>query len=108
MLKETSVLARKPSFTPFDPSLKLLTSDGQELQDPTLYQKLIVKLIYLTNTRPNISYDVQRLSQYVSYPLLPHYQEAMKVLRYLKLFSSKGILFSTNNTFKLYGCADLD
>lgn len=108
LLKETNFLASKPSSVPFDPNLKLSTAYGKELQYPTSYRKLIDKLIYLTNTRPDISYLMQHLSQYVSHPLLPHYQAATKVLIYLKLFPTKGILFSTSSTFKHYVFVDSD
>lgn len=108
LLEETGLLACKPSSVPFDPNLKLSNSTGQALQDPSSYRQLIGKLIYLTNTRPDISYVVQQLSQFVSHPLIPHYQAAIKILRYLKLFPAKGILFSSACELKLYGFADSD
>lgn len=108
LLEETGFLASKPSFVPFDPTLKFSITYGQELQDPSLYRKLIGKLIYLTNTRPDIPYVVQHLSQYVSHPLLPHYQASTKVLRYLKLCPAKGILFSSSSALNLYGFVDSD
>ncbi|XP_058762908.1 uncharacterized protein LOC131636299 [Vicia villosa] len=72
------------------------------------YRRLIGRLIYLTNSRPDISYAIQHLSQYVSNPLLPHYQAATHVLRYLKVVPAKGILFSASSSLKLFGFADSD
>jgi len=43
-----------------------LTIEGEQLENPTHYRKLISKLIYLTNTRPDITYAVNTLSQYIS------------------------------------------
>ena len=108
MLEDTGLLAAKPSSVPFDPNLKLSSTDGEPLADPTSYRRLIGRLIYLTNTRPDISFVVQHLSQYVSNPLAPHYQAATKVLRYLKSSPAKGILFSASSNLKLYVFADSD
>jgi hypothetical protein len=108
LLEDTGFLASKPASVPFDPTTKLSISDGQPLEDPSSYRRLIGRLIYLTNTRPDISFAVQHLSQFVSNPLLPHYQAATQVLRYLKCFPAQGILFSASSEFKLHGFADSD
>lgn len=71
-----------------------------------MYIRLIGRLIYLTNTRPDISFAVQHLSQYVSKPLVPHYQAATKILWFLKSSLAKGILFSASSPLKLYAFAD--
>lgn len=108
LLEDTDFLAAKPSPVPFDPNLKLSPTDGAPLADPTLYRRLIGRLIYLTNTRPDISFVVQHLSQYVSKPHDSHYQAATKVLKFLKSSSAKGILFSASSTLKLCAFADSD
>lgn len=54
LLEDTGFLDAKPSFVPFDPNIKLSTSDGQPLDDPSTYRRLIGRLIYLTNSRPDI------------------------------------------------------
>lgn len=84
LLEDTGFLGAKPSLIPYDPNLKLSPTDGTLLEDPTRYRRLIGRLIYLTNTRPDISFDVQHLSQFVSKPLVSHFQAATRVLWYLK------------------------
>ncbi|GJR58583.1 ribonuclease H-like domain-containing protein [Tanacetum coccineum] len=54
------------------------------LENVTDYQKLMGKLIYLTNIRPDISYVVHCLSQFMHSPLTSYLIIAFRILRYLK------------------------
>lgn len=108
LLEGSGFLASKPSTVPFDPNIKLSANDGQPLEDPTNYRWLIGRLIYLTNSRPDIAYVVQNSSQYVFNPLLPHYQAATQILRYLKVVPTKGLLFSASSNLKLSAFAGSD
>ena len=67
-----------------DQSLKLSSGVRDDVPNPSLYRRLIGKLLYLTLTRPDISYSVHKLSQFISAPKLPHLQAAYKILKYLK------------------------
>jgi hypothetical protein len=64
----------------------------------------------LTNTRPDISFSVQHLSQFVSKskPLVPHYTAATRILKYLKSAPAKGLFFPASSSLKLSGYADSD
>jgi hypothetical protein len=57
LLKEIK-LGAKPVATPIDSNCKLNLEEGEPLEDIGQYQRLAGKLIYLTVTRPNISYVV--------------------------------------------------
>lgn len=59
LLEDNGLLASKPSSVPFDPHIKLSVNDGQPLADPSCYMRLIGRLIYLTNSCPDIVYVVQ-------------------------------------------------
>lgn len=52
--------------TPMMKDNKLSNTNGTHLQDPSIYRRLIDKLIYLTNTRPNISFYVQQLNKHMN------------------------------------------
>ena len=108
LLEDSGLLASKSSSVPFDPTIKLSITEGQPLEDPSIYRRLIGRLIYLTNSRPDISYAVQHLSQYVSNPLMPHYQAAIRILRYLKSVPAKGLFYSASSALKISAFADSD
>ncbi|XP_050909926.1 uncharacterized mitochondrial protein AtMg00810-like [Lathyrus oleraceus] len=108
LLEDDGLLVAKPSAVPFNLTLKLSIDEGNVLEDPSLYRRLIGRLIYLTNSRPDIAFAVQHLSQHVSKPRAPHYQAAIQIFRYLKSIPAKGIFFSFNNKLQLFGFADSD
>ena len=79
-----------------------LTADiGQPLHDPLIYKRLIGKLNYLTNTRPDLAFSVQHLSQFMSAPQSSHMETAIHVLRYLKSNPNQGILMCIDSSFLL-------
>ena len=80
-----------------EPDIKLSQHDGELLSHPTSYRSLIGKLIYLTITRPNISYAINRLSQFLQEPRLPHFKAAQRILQYLKGNPAQGLLFHSSS-----------
>nr|XP_018634031.1 uncharacterized mitochondrial protein AtMg00810-like [Nicotiana tomentosiformis] len=93
---------------PLDPHVKLFVELGELLLDPSLYRRLVGKLNYLQHTRPNLSFTVQHLSQFMSAPRVPHLNVALHVLRYLCGTSTLGLLFSAGSPFSLQGYCDSD
>ncbi|CAL1392669.1 unnamed protein product [Linum trigynum] len=77
-------------------------------EDPEHYRTIIGKLIYLTTTRPDISFATQQLSQYMSNPSLTHYKAALRVLRYLKTAPASGLFFPSQGSFHLKAFTDSD
>ncbi|KAK2413561.1 putative mitochondrial protein [Trifolium repens] len=108
LLEDSGNLAAKSSLTPYDISLKLQNSDSPLYNDETQYRRLIGRLIYLTTTRPDISFVVQQLSQFVSQPRQVHYHAAIRVLQYLKTAPAKGLFYSATSDLKLSSFADSD
>ena len=62
----------KPVDNPMDPNVKLVPSKGELLRDPGRYQLLVDKLNYLTITRPDISFPVSVVSQFLQSPCDSH------------------------------------
>ncbi|XP_013617172.1 PREDICTED: uncharacterized mitochondrial protein AtMg00810-like [Brassica oleracea var. oleracea] len=81
---------------------------GTALPDAFVYRRLVGRLLYLTHTRPDITYAVHKLSQYMSIPIDAHLQAAYRVLRYLKNDPSQGLFYSASSPMKLTAYSDAD
>jgi hypothetical protein len=69
----------KPMATPMITNLKKVTASDPKLVDPTLYMPLIGTLMYLVNTRPDICFAVNTLSQFMVEPRQGHWVVAKHV-----------------------------
>ena len=65
ILEETGMLDRKPVDTPMDPNVKLVPEQGEPLRDLGRYRRLVGRLNYFTITRPDISFPVSVVSQFL-------------------------------------------
>lgn len=74
----------KPSSVLMVPDIKLSKKDGQIIDDPEMYSSLVGRLVYLTITRPDITFAVNKLCQYSSSPRSSHLKDVYKVLQYIK------------------------
>lgn len=108
LLDETGLLGCKPAKVPMDPNLKLSLESGDLLENPTSYRRLIGRLLYLAATRPDLSYAVNRLSQFLASPRKPHMHAAMRILQYVKQSPGQGLFFPRGSSIQLKGFADSD
>ena len=76
--------------------------------DPTLYRQLIGSLMYLVNTRPNLSFAVNTLSQFIVEPRRVHWVAAKHMLRYLAGTVDYGLDYRGSGGVSLVGFTDSD
>ncbi|XP_070054796.1 uncharacterized protein [Nicotiana tomentosiformis] len=95
-------------MTPLDPSVKLVLDMGEPVSDPSFYRRLIGKLNFLQHTRPDISFSVQHLSQFLQKPQVPHMLAALHVFRYLLNDPAQGVLLSSSSDLSLTAYSDSD
>ncbi|XP_075481313.1 secreted RxLR effector protein 161-like [Primulina tabacum] len=88
--------------------IHLNTTDGELLEAISQYRCLIGRLLYLTLSRPDITFAVHKLSQYVSKPRTPHLWAVQHILRYLKSAPGQGIFFSASSSTQLCAFSDVD
>ncbi|XP_070020635.1 secreted RxLR effector protein 161-like [Nicotiana sylvestris] len=95
-------------MTPLDTSVKLSADMGAPLTDPSTYRRIIGKLNFLQHTRPDITFCVQHLSQFLQAPQVPHMLAALHALRYLSNAPALGILLSStfDTSIKAYSDSD--
>jgi histone deacetylase 1/2 len=86
--------------------LKLI--DGTSSVDCTEYKSVIGAMQYLSLTRPDISFAVNKLSQFMHKPTAAHWTAAKRLLRYLKHTIFHGIHIRRNITSKLITYYDVD
>ncbi|KAL4028578.1 hypothetical protein IC575_011777 [Cucumis melo] len=97
LLTETGMLGCRPADTPIEFNCKLGNSDDQVPVDKEQYQRLVGKLIYLSHTRPDISFAVSVVSQFMQAPYEKHMEAVNRILRYLKNTLGKGLMFRKTN-----------
>lgn len=108
IIDEAGLLGAKPAKFPMEENLRLSPTEGQLLHNASQYRRLVGKLIYLTITRPEISYSVHILSQFMQQPRKPHLDAVHRLLRYLKGSPGQGLLFPSNGSLTLKGYCDAD
>jgi hypothetical protein len=108
ILKRFDMLECKSMNTPMETKLKLLVDTSSELIDATLYRQIIGSLMYLTNTRPDICFVVNTLSQFLVEPRHVHLVVAKHVMRYLKGTLDYGLSYDGDHNFTLSGYTDSD
>lgn len=108
IVEETGLLGCKPAGSPIDQNHRLSLADGPLLADPERYRRLIGRLIYLAATRPDLSYAIHTLSQFMHKPRKEHWLAALKCVRYLKGTLGQGILLRAESSTHVSGWCDSD
>ncbi|GJZ09562.1 retrovirus-related pol polyprotein from transposon TNT 1-94 [Tanacetum coccineum] len=107
ILKRADLYDSKPVSTPLAPHVSF-TANGLSFSDPTLYRSLVGALQYLTITRPDLSYAVNQVSQFLHAPTIDHFQSLKRILRYVKGTISFGLTFSRPHKNSIVGYSDAD
>jgi hypothetical protein len=87
---------------------KLVMNDDSGAADATRFRSLIGGLIYLTYTRPDITYAVGVVLRYMQTPTNHHFGAAKRILRYVAGTQGFGICYMKGDEFKLIGFSDSD
>ncbi|WKA08959.1 hypothetical protein VitviT2T_026639 [Vitis vinifera] len=108
LLSQAGLTDSKTVDTPVELNAHLTPLGGKPLSNPSLYRRLVGSLVYLTVTRPDISYAVHQVSQYLSAPRSTHYAAVLRILRYLKGTLFHGLFYSAQSPLVLRAFSDAD
>ncbi|OIT18727.1 retrovirus-related pol polyprotein from transposon tnt 1-94, partial [Nicotiana attenuata] len=97
-----------PVSTPASSSSKLSTAGGSPFPDQTLYRSTVGALQYLTFTRPDIAYAVNKISQFMHCPMDSHWIAVKRILRYVKSTAPHGLFLSHGSSTLLHGYSNSD
>ena len=108
ILVETSMLDCKPVDTLMDPNVKLVPRQGEPLRDPRRYRRLVGKLNYHTIIRPNISFLVSVVSQFLQSPCDSYWNAVICILCYIKGTPCQRVLYENKDHTQIVRYCDAD
>lgn len=83
----------KKYTAPLDVNIKLRKEEGSVLRDPQSYRTLVGSLIYLTITRPDITFSIGLVSRFMQAPRKSHLEAAKRILKYVNSTLDLGLLY---------------
>ena len=108
LLARTSMTDSKSFHSPMAAGSALSIHDGTPLEDGTTYRSVVGALQYCTLTRPNISFVVNKVCQFMRSPFNVHWQAIKRILRYLKGTSHYGLSIQATLYYNLTCFTDAD
>ncbi|CAL9016687.1 unnamed protein product [Prunus brigantina] len=93
---------------PIVPGSKLTREGGGKKVDATQFKQLVGSLMYLTATRPDLTYSVCLISRYMADPTEEHLLAAKRLLRYLMGTLELGVFYAREGAIELFAYTDSD
>ncbi|KAK0594705.1 hypothetical protein LWI29_036665 [Acer saccharum] len=108
LVKKFGLENAKRCDTPMSTTLKLSKDASGKSVEQTLYRGMIGSLLYLTASRPNISFSVGVCARYQADPKESHLSSVKRIIRYVNGTSNYGIWYSFDTNASLVGFSDAD
>ena len=105
---KSGMLSSKPQPTPMISSMRLTRDGTIAVDDPSLYRSIVGSLQYILITRPELSYSVNKVCQYLHNPQLHHWKAVKRILQYLAGTRSHGLLLQPSPHLTIVAFADVD
>ncbi|KAK6151787.1 hypothetical protein DH2020_014422 [Rehmannia glutinosa] len=108
LMKKFGMEEKSSAKIPMNTSVMMdMDADGKPV-DQTRYRALIGSLLYLTTSRPDITFAVGVCARFQCAPKESHMTAAKRILRYLKESQDIGLWYPKEGGFKLIGYSDSD
>lgn len=110
LLRRVGMLSCKPVPTPMSATEKLSIHDGTPLgpEDVKTYRSIVGALQYLSHTRPDLAFAINKACQYLSAPSTVHWTAVKRILRYVKGTLRMGLKFCRSASLVVSGFSDAD
>jgi histone deacetylase 1/2 len=110
ILERVGMTQCKPVTSPLSTSEKLSRHEGSPLgpKDATNYRSVVGALQYLTLTRPDISFAVNKVCQFLHAPTTSHWAAVKRILRYLKQSTKFGLKIGKSPSVLVSAFSDAD
>lgn len=96
----------KPLTTPMVVGQKLSKIGNDDFDNPTLYRSVVGALQYLAFTRPEISFSVNKVCQFMQSPKESHWNAVKRILRYLGGTLDYGLHITKSSHLNLVAFSD--
>jgi histone deacetylase 1/2 len=110
LLRRVGLLKCKSADTPMSATTKLFPADSSFLseEDATTYRSIVGGLQYLTLTRPDLSFAINRVCQFLHSPTEEHWAAVKRILRYINGTLDHGLLLrpSVSSSLSVFSDAD--
>jgi histone deacetylase 1/2 len=110
LLDKVGMRLCKSAPTPLSTSEQLSLASGTPLgtEDCTQFRSIVGALQYLTLTRPDLAFSVNKICQYLHAPTTEHWTAVKRILRYVKSTIKLGITFTSSTSTFLSAFSDAD
>jgi len=110
ILKRVNMQLCKPVKTPLNTTEKLSVTSGTRLgvEDSTRYRSIVGALQYLTLTRPDLSFSVNKVCQFLHSPTTVHWEAVKRILRYVQGTIGLGLKIRKSNSMLVSAFSDAD
>jgi hypothetical protein len=110
LLRKVGMLACKPIATPMSTSEKLSAHVGDPLsaEETTKYRSVVGALQYLSHTRSDLAFSINKACQYLNSPMTVHWTAVKRILRYIKFTLASGLCIWKSSSPVVNAFSDAD
>ncbi|KAB2612682.1 hypothetical protein D8674_034998 [Pyrus ussuriensis x Pyrus communis] len=108
LVKKFGLHSAKPVSNPMATTTKLHKDPNGKSVDQTLYRSMIGSLLYLTASRPDISFSVGACARYQADPKESHLETVKRIIRYVSGTIDYGLHYSFETNSEIAGFSDAD
>ncbi|GJY45423.1 retrotransposon protein, putative, unclassified [Tanacetum coccineum] len=107
-LKKYGMESSNPVDTPIVEKSKLDEDTQGKAVDPTHYRGMVGTLMYLTASRPNLTFDVCMCARYQAKPTEKHLHAVKRIFKYLRGTVNRGLWYPKDSSIALTAYANAD